>query len=65
LFIDIVGGQEFEETYTAAGLQIGPLILPLYQSWELEEKSVKNFNWMKNRMRITFNFNIDMFGFSL
>ena len=64
-FIDIVGGQEFEETYTAAGLQIGPLILPLYQSWELEEKSVKNFNWMKNRMRITFNFNIDMFGFSL
>ena len=64
-FIDIVGGKEFEETYTAAGLQFGPLILPLYQSWELENKSAKDFNWIKNRMRITFNFNIDIFGFSL
>ena len=64
-FIDIVGGKEFEDTYTTAGLQFGPLILPLYQSWELENKSAKDFNWVKNRIRITFNFNINLFGFSL
>ena len=65
LFLDVVGGEDFKKAFTAAGLQFGPLILPLYQSWELENKSAKDFNWVKNRMRITFNFNIDLFGFSL
>jgi len=61
-FIDIVGGKEFENTYSAAGVQFGPLILPLYQSWELDSKSAKDLNWVKNRMRISFSANINFFG---
>ena len=61
-FIDIVGGKEFENTYSAAGVQFGPLILPLYQSWELDSKSVKDLNWVKNRKRISFSANINFFG---
>ena len=38
LFIDVAGGKEFKDTYTAVGLKFGPLFLPLYQSWEVDQK---------------------------
>jgi len=29
----------------------------------LENKSVKDFNWVRDRMRISFSTNINLFGF--
>lgn len=62
-YIDLAGGKDFNDTFTTVGLKFGPLILPLYQSWELENKSVKDFNWVRDRMRISFSTNINLFGF--
>ncbi len=53
LFIDVAGGKEFKDTYTAVGLKFGPLFLPLYQSWEVDQKSAKDWQWVKDRMRIS------------
>ena len=55
LFIDVAGGNDFENTYTTVGLQFGPIILPLYQSWEVGEKTAKDWKWVKDRMRLTFS----------
>lgn len=54
-FIDIVGGDDFNDTYTAVGLKFGPIIFPLYQSWELDRKTAKDLNWVRDRMRISFS----------
>jgi len=62
-FIDLAGGKDFNSTFTSIGLKFGPFILPFYQSWELENKSAKDFDWIKNRMRVNLNFDIS--GFSL
>jgi len=59
LFIDVVGGSDFKDIYTAAGLQTGMFIFPLYQSWEPEEKTAKNWQWIKERIRLTFSFDLD------
>ncbi|MBL7011111.1 MAG: M1 family metallopeptidase [Candidatus Marinimicrobia bacterium] len=58
IFIDIAGGDEFKDSYTVAGLKFGPIILPLYQSWEMEGKTAENWIWVKDRMRFTFNFDL-------
>lgn len=55
VFIDVAGGNDFKDTYTTIGLQFGPIIFPLYQSWEVEQKTAKDWNWIKDRMRITFS----------
>jgi hypothetical protein len=55
LFIDIAGGDDYMDTFTAVGLKFGPIILPLYQSWESDQKIAKDWNWVKDRMRITFS----------
>ena len=55
LFIDIAGGDDYMDTFTAVGLKFGPIILPLYQSWESDQKTAKDWNWVKDRMRITFS----------
>ena len=57
-FIDLAGGEEFKDTYTTVGLKFGPIILPLYQSWELDQKIAKDWNWIKERIRISFSFDI-------
>jgi hypothetical protein len=31
----------------------------LYQSWEPEEKTAKNWQWIKERIRLTFSFDLD------
>ena len=59
LFIDVAGGADFNQTYTAAGLKFGALIMPLYQSWDPEEKTAKNWQWIKQRIRLTFSFDLD------
>ncbi len=61
LYIDMAGGNEFNDTYTAVGLKFGPIILPLYQSWELDQKSAKDWQWIKDRMRVS----ISLEGFNL
>jgi len=55
LFIDIAGGEDYKDTFTAVGLQIGPIILPLYQSWEVDQKTAKDLKWVRDRMRISFS----------
>ncbi len=57
-FIDIAGGSDFDDTYTAIGLKAGPIILPLYQSWEKEHKMAKDFKWINERIRFTFSFDL-------
>ena len=59
LFIDVAGGADFNQTYTAAGLKFGALIMPLYQSWDPEEKTAKNWRWIKQRIRLTLSFDLD------
>ena len=59
LFLDLAGGDEFKDIYTVAGLQLGPIILPLYQSWEVENKTATNWQWIKDRMRLSLQFNFD------
>ncbi len=61
-FIDLAGGEEFKDTYTTVGLKFGPIILPLYQSWELDQKIAKDWNWIKERIRISFSFDISNLG---
>ena len=33
IFYDIAGGDDYN-SYSAAGIILGPIIIPLYQSWE-------------------------------
>ena len=61
-FIDLASGEEFKDTYTTVGLKFGPIILPLYQSWELDQKVAKDWNWIKERIRISFSFDISNLG---
>ena len=56
LYIDVAGGQDFNKTYSAIGFKFGPIILPLYQSWELDQKSAKDWQWVKDRIRISISF---------
>ena len=52
-------------SYIDFGLKksFGPLmiIVPLYQSWEIDNQFVKDSDWLKNRMRLSLsisNFNL-------
>lgn len=58
VYLDMAGGDDFTDIFTAAGLKFGPIILPLYQSWETEGKTAEDWHWVKERMRFTFNFNL-------
>ena len=54
LFYDIAGGEDYE-TLKAAGIQLGPIIIPLYQSWEKEDsKTATNSRWIADRVRLQF-----------
>lgn len=54
IFYDIVGGNGFKSTYSSAGIVLGPIIIPLYQSWEEDNKTVKDFKWIRDRLRAKF-----------
>ena len=58
IYLDMAGGDDFTDTFSAAGLKFGPIILPLYQSWETEGKTAEDWHWVKERMRFTFNFDL-------
>lgn len=52
LFVDVSGGSEFKETFADAGIQLGPLFIPIYQSWESKNKTPDNIQWILNRLRL-------------
>ena len=62
LFFDIAGGSDFKEKYyIASGLKLWFFILPFYQSWEPVDKTPKNLNWLRHRIRISIPvFNIEI-----
>ena len=49
-----------ENHFIASGFILGPIIIPLYQNWETENKYPNNFGWVFDRIRvnITTNFNV-------
>ena len=49
---------DFDETFTVFGLKVGPMIIPLYQSWESENKMAKDAKWINERIRFTFSFDL-------
>jgi len=52
LFFDYATGKSFpEKHYTAGGIKLGPIIIPLYQSWEQEHKFPNDLDWIKERIR--------------
>ena len=52
LFFDYATGKSLpEKHYAAGGMKIGPFIIPLYQSWEKEQKFANDLNWVKERIR--------------
>ncbi len=53
VFLDY-GGGDFETPYVTAGFEIGGLIIPLYQSWETDNKTPNNLMWIFNRIRFQF-----------
>ena len=57
LFYDIAGGDDYS-TYSAAGIILGPFIIPLYQSWEEVDQMAKDVKWVSDRLRLQFNFNL-------
>ena len=53
LFFDVALGQSLpEKYYMASGIKLGPFIIPLYQSWEQENKIPNNLEWLKERIRL-------------
>ena len=58
IFYDTAGGDDYKNTYSAAGITIGPIIIPLYQSWEEGDQTAKDIKWVSDRMRVQFNLNL-------
>jgi len=61
LFLDAAGGETLTKTYLDLGLKIGPIILPLYQSWD-SQPFVKDWDWMKARLRFELSMPTFYFG---
>ena len=54
VFYDLAGGVDYEIKSTA-GIQFGPIIIPLYQSWEAEgSKTATDSKWILERLRFQF-----------
>ena len=54
LFLDIAGSPDLPETqYTAFGITLGPVIIPLFQSWEMDNYP-KDITWITKRIRFMF-----------
>ena len=58
IFYDFAGGNDFKNTYSSAGIVLGPAIIPLYQSWEEIDQTAKDAKWILDRIRLQFNFNL-------
>ena len=64
IFFDIGGITEGKSPFMVSGLQLGPFLLPFYQSWELEHKFPNNGQWVLDRLRLDFNVSLP-FGFNI
>ena len=54
LFLDIAGSPDLPQTqYTAFGITLGPVIIPLFQSWEMDNYP-KDITWIAKRIRFMF-----------
>ena len=52
-FFDIAGSPGFEiQQYAAIGIELGPIIIPLYQSWEVDSTIPNGLDWFRNRIRL-------------
>ena len=58
IFYDFAGGNDFKNTYSSAGIVLGPVIVPLYQSWEEIDQTANDAKWILDRIRLQFNFNL-------
>lgn len=65
-FTDFAGGTDLKDNYIDAGLTIDigviKIYLPIYQSWD-EETVISDFDWIKERMRFEFAFNLNSISF--
>ena len=53
VFFDFATGRSLPETnYVSVGIIIGPILIPLYQNWEMKNKVPNNVNWVKERIRL-------------
>ena len=57
IFYDIAEGMSIAIHGSAAGIILGPIIIPLYQSWEEVDQSAKDAKWVSDR-GLQFNFNL-------
>ena len=58
IFLDVGGASDLEEIYIVSGFHIGPLFIPIYQSWEESNNTPNNIDWMLNRIRFSFNLSL-------
>ena len=58
IFLDVGGASDLEEIYMVSGFHIGPLFIPIYQSWEESNNTPNNIDWMLNRIRFSFNLSL-------
>ena len=59
LFFDVSGGDDLiENYYSAFGMVLGPFIVPLFQSWETENTSPQDIQWILERVRFRLNLDI-------
>ena len=59
LFFDVSGGDDLKENYYSAfGMVLGPFIVPLFQSWETENTSPQDIQWILERIRFRLNLDI-------
>ena len=65
-FADFAGGTDLNDSYIDAGLLINlqsiKIYLPFYQSWD-EETFVKDFDWIKERIRFEIAFDLNSLSF--
>ena len=58
IFLDIGGASDSEEIFIVSGFHIGPLFIPIYQSWEVSNNIPNNIDWIMNRMRFSFDLSL-------
>ena len=58
IFLDIGGASDSEEIFMVSGFHIGPLFIPIYQSWEGSNNIPNNIDWIMNRMRFSFDLSL-------
>ena len=58
IFMDIGGISESQNLYIVSGFHLGPLLIPFYQSWEIDNKMPNKMDWVLNRFRFSLDLNL-------